>query len=298
MESIQNFLSENWLIALSTPIYIILIGLAVRLSNYQKRNYYSVKVAGINCYLKVANAALAFSFQATALLLLAALSQYKLVSFSTSWFYWFSLFMSVAFCFYREHRSEHYVRIFWAVHVTHHLSEDFNLTTGFKSSVFHPFISIWFFLPLTFFGCEPLDILLMNAICQIYGMIVHTRFIKKMPAWFDAIFVSPTHHRVHGASNILYLDKNVGMVLTIWDKLFETIQKEEVFEKVRYGLTVNVLKPYHLTHIVFHGWQQVLKAVTRPNISWRDSLNYLVAPPSWSHDGSTLTAKELIKNLK
>jgi len=248
MESIQNFLSENWLIALSTPIYIILIGLAVRLSNYQKRNYYSVKVARINCYLKVANAVLVFAFQATALILLAAISQCS--------------------------------------------SEDFNLTTDFRSSVFRPFISIWFFLPLTFFGCEPLEILLMNSICQIYGTIVHTRFIKKMPAWFDAIFVSPSHHRVHYASTILYLDKNVGMVLTIWDKLFET------FEKVRYRLTVNVLKPYHLTHQVFHGWQQVLKDRTRPNNSWRDSINYLVAPPSWSHDGSTLTAKELIKNLK
>ena len=248
MESMQNFLSENWLIALSTPIYIILIGLAVRLSNYQKRNYYSVKVAGINCYLKVANAVLAFAFQSTALILLAAISQCS--------------------------------------------SEDFNLTTDFRSSVFRPFISIWFFLPLTFFGCEPLDILLMNAICQIYGTIVHTRFIKKLPAWFNAIFVSPSHHRVHHASNILYLDKNMGMVLTIWVKLFET------FEKVRYRLTVNVFKPYHLTHIVFHEWQRVINDRTRPNICLRDSLNYLVAPPSWSHDSSTLTAKELIKNLK
>ncbi len=297
MESIQNFLSENWLIAISTPIYIILIALEVILSNYQKREFYTLKDAAINLWLNIANATLGIAFKGIALLLLAFLFQFKLMSLSPPWLYWTALFFALDLCFYWEHRSEHYVRILWAVHVTHHSSKEFNLTTGFRSSVFRPFVSIWFFLPLALIGFEPLDILFMDAICQIYGIIVHTRFIKKMPAWFDAIFISPSHHRVHHASNILYLDKNMGMVLIIWDRLFGTFQKEEDFEKVKYGLTHDVEKPHHPTHIIFHEWQQLVKDITKPGLTFRERLKYITAPPGWSHDGSTQTANELRKEL-
>ena len=137
----------------------------------------------------------------------------------------------------------------------------------------------------------------MDAICQIYGIIVHTRFIKRMPAWFDAFFVSPSHHRVHHASNILYLDKNMGMVLIIWDRLFSTFQREEDFEKVKYGLTKNVENPHHPTQIIFHEWKQVLKDISKPGLTLWERIRYLTAPPGWSHDGSTQTANELRKEL-
>ncbi len=297
MDSIQQFLAENWLIAISTPIYIVLIAAEVILSNYQKRKFYSLKDSAINLWLNIANATLGLAFKATALLIFAFLYQFKFFTFSPPWLYWTLLFFALDFCFYWEHRAEHYVRILWAVHVTHHSSEEFNLTTGFRSSVFRPFVSLWFFLPLTLFGFEPLHILVMDAVCQIYGIIVHTRFVKKMPAWFDAFFISPSHHRVHHASNILYLDKNMGMVLIIWDRLFGTFQKEEDFEKVKYGLTTNVAKPHHPTHIIFHEWQQIIRDLRKPNLRFLDKINYLISPPGWSHDGSTQTAEELRKEL-
>ena len=279
MESIRQFLSDNWLIAISTPIYVILIGLEVILSNYQKKNFYSLKDSAINLWLNIANSLIGFAIKGGALLILAGVFQFKFFTISPSWLYWAVLFFALDCCFYWEHRAEHYVRILWAVHVTHHSSEDFNLTTGFRSSVFRPFVSLWFFLPLTLLGFEPLHILFMDAICQIYGIIVHTRFIKKMPAWFDAFFVSPSHHRVHHASNILYLDKNMGMVLIIWDRLFGTFQKEEDFEKVKYGLTKNVDKPYHPTHIIFHEWQQIIRDLRKPNLTYADRIKYLISPP-------------------
>lgn len=297
MESIRQFLSENWLIAISTPFYGILIGLEVIISNYQKKDFYSFKDSLINLWLNLANTILGLSVKWLALIILAALFQFNFFTISAPWLYWTTLFFALDLAFYWEHRSEHYVRILWAVHVTHHSSEDFNLTTGFRSSVFRPFVSLWFFLPLTLLGFEPLDILFMDAICQIYGIIVHTRFIKKMPAWFDAFFVSPSHHRVHHASNILYLDKNMGMVLIIWDRLFDTFQKEEDFEKVKYGLTTNVSKPYHPTHIIFHEWQAVMRDLRKPGLSFMDRIKYLISPPGWSHDGSTQTAEQLRKEL-
>lgn len=297
MESIWQFLSDNWLIAISTPIYIILIGLEVVLSNYQKKEYYSVKDSAINLWLNLANYLLGFTVKGTALIILTALFHFQLFTIAPTWLYWTVLFFALDLCFYWEHRSEHYVRILWAVHVTHHSSEEFNLTTGFRSSVFRPFVSLWFFLPLALLGFNPIHILFMDAICQIYGIIVHTQFIKKMPAWFDAIFISPSHHRVHHASNILYLDKNMGMVLIIWDRLFGTFQKEEDFEKVKYGLTTNVEKPHHPGHIIFHEWQQIIIDLRKPNLQFTDKIKYLLSPPGWSHDGSTQTAKELRKEL-
>ncbi len=77
----------------------------------------------------------------------------------------------------------------------------------------------------------------MYSITQTYGILVHTQYIQKMPAWFEAIFVSPSHHRVHHASNIRYLDRNMGMCLIIWDKIFGTFQEELKTDPVRYGLT-------------------------------------------------------------
>ncbi len=297
MQELLDFVSNNKLLAISTPFYIVLIALEVWLSNYQKKNYYNLKDSLINLWLNLANFLLGLAFKFTALLVLGFVFEYAIMSITPTWLYWFALFFALDLCFYFEHRAEHYVRILWAVHVTHHSSEDFNLTTGFRSSVFRPFVSLWFFLPLTFFGFAPLDILVMDAFCQIYGIIVHTRFLKKMPAWFDNFFVSPSHHRVHHASNILYLDKNMGMVLIIWDRLFGTFQREEEFEKVKYGLVKKVAKPFHPTHIIFHEWQQLLKDVTAKGLTFHERIKYLINPPGWSHDGSTKTAKELRKEI-
>ena len=107
------------------------------------------------------------------------------------------------------------------MHVTHHSSEYFNLTTGFRSSVFQPLYRFIYFIPLVFLGFQPADIVLMYSITQIYGILIHTKYVDKL-GWLEKVLVTPSHHRVHHASNIEYLDKNIGMCLIIWDKLFAT----------------------------------------------------------------------------
>ena len=125
------------------------------------------------------------------------------------------------------------------MHVTHHSSEEFNLTTGFRSSVLQPLYRFIYFLPLVLLDLNHIDIVFMYSLTQIYGILVHTQYINKMPRWFETIFVSPSHHRVHHASNIRYLDRNMGMVLIIWDRLFGTFQAEIDEDPVKYGLTKN-----------------------------------------------------------
>ncbi|MEZ5047149.1 MAG: sterol desaturase family protein [Chitinophagaceae bacterium] len=297
-QSIQAYLDNNWLLAISTPFYIILIAAEVLWSNYRKIKLYSVKETAINLWLNIANTALGLSIKFFILMVLGFFFKFSFVHIPNPYLYWFVLFLGVDICFYFEHRAAHFSRILWAIHVTHHSSQEFNLTTGFRSSVFRPFVSFFFFIPLAFLGFNPLDILFMDALCQIYGIIVHTQYIIKMPKWFEAIFVTPSHHRVHHASNILYLDKNMGMVLIVWDRIFNTFQQELHNEKVVYGLTKNPDKPHHPLMIIFHEWIQLGKDVWNKKTNVVEKIKYILYPPGWSHDGSTKTSHELRKELK
>ncbi len=293
LETVKEYLHNNWLLAISTPFYTALIILEVVVSNYKRNRYYSFKETLVNFWLNIANTVLGLGIKVGILLILGWFFSFHLLPLQPTVLYWFLLFLGVDICFYFEHRCEHYSRILWAVHVTHHSSQEFNLTTGFRSSVFRPFVSFWFFIPLVIVGFHPLDILLMDAICQIYGIIVHTRYIKKMPSWFEVIFVSPSHHRVHHASNVRYLDKNMGMVLIIWDRFFGTFQSELAEEAVVYGLTKNPEHPHHPIRIITHEWESLFKDLTKKEISFKEFVLYLLNPPGWSHDGSTKTAKQL-----
>ena len=296
-EAIQHYLNHNWLLAISTPFYTILISLEVILSNYQKRAYSTLKETLINFWLNIVNTLLGISCKVFVLGIMTWFIQFHLFQFSNPYLYWTLLFFGLDLCFYAEHRSEHYARILWAVHVTHHSSQEYNLTTGFRSSVFRPLVSFWFYIPLIILGFKPLDILLMDAICQIYGIMVHTRYLRRMPPWFELFFVSPSHHRVHHASNVRYLDKNMGMVLIIWDRLFGTFQKELDEEVVVYGLTTNPEHPHHPIGIIFHEWIKLFKDLSKKDASLSHKFKYLFYPPGWSHDGSSKTAKELRKEL-
>ena len=293
LETIQAYLNDNWVLGISTPIYIILVTLEVVLSNYQKRNFYSVKETLINIWLNIVNASLGLLVKGTVLVFMMWIGQFHILQIANPYLYWVLLFFLVDFSFYFEHRCEHFSRVLWAVHVTHHSSKEYNLTTGFRSSVFRPFVNFWFFIPWVILGFNPLDILLMDAICQIYGILVHTQYVRKMPRWFETFFVSPAHHRVHHASNIVYLDKNMGMVLILWDRIFGTYQDELETEKVVFGLTKKLDHPFHPIEIITHEWKALWKDVTRSNITFYERVKYIVKPPGWSHDQSSKTAKEL-----
>ena len=206
--------------------------------------------------------------------------------------YWLGLFIAEDFAFYWLHRIDHSCRVFWAVHVTHHSSEHFNLTTGFRSSVFQPVYRVIYFIPIALMGFAPLDIFLMYSATQIYGIIIHTGEVGKLK-FLEHILVTPSHHRVHHACNVQYLDKNLGMVLIIWDKLFGTFEEE--IEPVRYGLRKNLEKKDPL-NVVFHEWVSLWKIIRRP-IGWKNRILYLFSPPGWSHDDSTKTAKKLREEL-
>jgi sterol desaturase/sphingolipid hydroxylase (fatty acid hydroxylase superfamily) len=286
-------LQNNVLVYMSIPIYALFIPLELFASNYLHKQWYSWKETLSNIYLNVLNALIDGAFRVVALGILLHVFSYKIFNLEHSWWYWLLLFLLEDCAFYFEHRVDHYCRFFWAVHVTHHSSEEYNLSTGFRSSVLMPFYRFMYFMPLALIGFHPVDIAFMYAATQIYGILVHTESIRTMPKWFEVLFVSPSHHRVHHASNVLYLDKNMGMCLIIWDKFFGTFQEELPSEPVKYGLTKAAAKPHHPFFMVFHEWLNIIRDASKKGLSLKHRLQYIFMPPGWSHDGSSQTAKQM-----
>lgn len=288
---------EAWFLFASVPFYLIVIGVEIFLSNWQGKRFYTLKDTFQNIYLSLINGGLDLLLRGLFYLSVLMWSyRHHFFAIENTWIYWTLLFFLEDFAFYIEHRIDHYCRIFWAVHVTHHSSEEFNLTTGFRSSVFQPVYRFIYFVPIALMGFHPADIVFMYSITQTYGILVHTKYINKMPRWFEAVFVSPGHHRVHHASNIRYLDKNMGMCLIIWDKLFGTFQEELPGEPIRYGLTKPVAHAGNPFKIIFHEWQNIGTDL-RKKIPFTTRLKYIFMPPGWSHDGSSKTADQLRKEL-
>ena len=281
---------ENILFLISTPLYFLIIVLEVIISNWQDKKLYSWKDTLANIYCTVLNGSLDLCFRLVYVVVLSTCFQHRVAHISPVGLYWIALIVAEDFIFYWLHRMEHYVRFFWAVHVTHHSSQQFNFTVGFRSSVFQPLYRFVFFIPLALVGFSAADIVFAYSLTQTWGIFVHTRIIHKM-GWAEYLFVTPSHHRVHHASNPKYLDKNMGMFLIIWDKIFRSFQPElpaSEYQPLQYGLTKNIesLNPVNL---VVHEWANMSKDIRKP-VSFKQKLGYMFGPPGWSHDGSTLTS--------
>ena len=295
---IMTELYKQILLLFSIPIYAIIIPLEIILSNFNHRQFYSWKETLVNIYLNLLNSGIDLLLRLfIGLVVLNFFYQYHL---SITWnpiVYWIVLLFGEDFLFWVEHYVDHSCRLFWAVHVTHHSSPEYNLSTGFRSSVFMPVYKYLYFIPLVLLNFRPIDAIFMYSFTQIYGILVHTQYVKKLPRFIEYIFVTPSHHRVHHASNIPYLDRNMGMVFIIWDRIFGTFTEEMADEKPHYGITKPIAKPYHPIHIVTHEWLEIAKDLKKSR-SLKHKLNYLFRPPGWSHDGSTKTSKELQRDWK
>ncbi|MCF2444689.1 sterol desaturase family protein [Dyadobacter sp. CY345] len=286
---------EDFLLKLSTPFYVSLICLEIVITYRSHRVSYSVKDTFTNAVLMLLNGSVDLLFRAAYIGVLIWFYNYRIIEpIENPYIYWGALFLLEDLAFYTLHYVDHHSRLFWAVHVTHHSSEHFNLTTGFRSSVFQPLYRFLYFIPLVLIGFNPADIVIMYSLTQIYGIIVHTEYVGKL-GWLEYILVTPSHHRVHHASNIEYLDKNMGMCLIIWDRMFGTFQEELPAVPARYGLTKQT-ETNGLTETIFHEWKEIKKDFEQP-IDMKTKLKYLIKAPGWSPDGSRQTSKELQKEI-
>jgi sterol desaturase/sphingolipid hydroxylase (fatty acid hydroxylase superfamily) len=186
------------------------------------------------------------------------------------------LFLGEDLCYYVFHRTHHHVRLLWAAHVHHHSSRYFNLSTALRQPWLTPLTGPWFWLPLALVGFTPPMILTAQAVSLLYQFWIHTEVIGKLPAPLEWVLNTPSHHRVHHGKNALYLDRNHGGVLIVWDRLFGTFQPET--EPVRYGLTKDI-STFNPFRIATHELVSIARDV-RASRSLRQALGCLFGPPS------------------
>ncbi len=273
---------------------ILLAFVEMFFSYFHDRKYYKKKDTWSNVYLMGMAFLMNLATKTTTFFLLEYTYQFRLFTIQNVYLYWFLLIIAEDFLYWALHALGHFSRFFWAIHVTHHSSEHFNLTTGFRSTVFEPLYRMFFYAPLALMGFTAVDILFCYLITQMYGNIVHTQAIKKLHPVIEYIFVTPSHHRVHHASNVRYLDRNMGMMLILWDRWFGTFQAETEEEKVKYGLTK---QPEDMgpVNIIFHEFIAISKDI-KSVPSLVEKIKYIFFAPGWSHDGSTQTAREMRKS--
>jgi sterol desaturase/sphingolipid hydroxylase (fatty acid hydroxylase superfamily) len=184
------------------------------------------------------------------------------------WWSYILCIIAIDFCRYWAHRVAHEQRFWWATHVTHHNSEQYNFTVGFRLSWVQQ-IKLVFFIPVALMGFHPVVFFISNQIEVLYQFWIHTELIKKLPRPIEYIFTTPSHHRVHHGTNDKYLDKNYGSTFIIWDRIFGTFQPEE--EETAYGILTPV-NSYNPVWLVFHEWVAIFKDLATyrtPKAWWR-----------------------------
>lgn len=226
-----------------------------------------------------------------------AIYEYRLFEIGYVWWAWPLAFVLDDLAYYWFHRSAHRVRWFWAAHVVHHSSQHYNLSTALRQTWTGFFaLSFIFRWPLFLIGFPPEMVFFIAGLNLVYQYWIHTEAIGRMPVWFEALMNTPSHHRVHHATNPRYLDRNFAGVFIIWDKLFGTFVREQPDkEAIRYGL-VRQLGSFNLLWAATHEWVGIARDLWRA--PWGHKLSYLWREPGWSHDGSRETSAMIRKRWK
>lgn len=180
--------------------------------------------------------------------------------------------------YYWNHRLSHESRWLWAVHVVHHSSEHYNLSTALRQPVAEGVTMTVPYGLLALLGVRPQLIEQARALNLIYQFWIHTEVIRSI-GWLEKILNTPSHHRVHHGSNKRYLDRNHGSILIIWDKLFGTFEPEG--EPVVYGLTRNI-DTVNPLRIATHEWRDIGRDVAAAR-GWHDRFSFLLRGPGWAY---------------
>ena len=279
------------LIHYAIPFFVLTVVIEVIAIVKVKLKDYEYKDAGTSIAMGLGNVFIGlFSKAMVFSALLMVYMNFRLFTIPFEWWAWVLLLFADDLAYYWFHRVSHTTRFFWASHIVHHSSQKYNLSTALRQTWTGSFTSFVFFLWIPLLGFHPAMILMQMSISLLYQYWIHTELIKKMPRWFEFIFNTPSHHRVHHATNPQYLDRNHAGILIIWDRMFGTFEPE--VEKPIYGLTSNI-KTYNPIRVAFHEWIAMISDIFSSKTSLLNKLKYLSKPPGWKHDGTGIVATEL-----
>lgn len=277
------------------PLFAVVIAIELIINAMQARHLYKSKDTAASIAMGLGSLVIGAGVKIVAFAAMTAIHQFAIFDIGYQWWAWVLILFADDFSFYWHHRLSHEVRILWAAHVNHHSSVYMNFGTALRQSwaeQLYKYI-FWMWLPLV--GFHPIMIMTMMSISLIFQFLQHTELVGKLGP-LEWIFNTPSHHRVHHASNARYLDRNHAGILIIWDRLFGTFSEELDKEKPKYGITTNITtyNPLKIATHEYAAWWQDMKRST----NWRERFFYTFGPPGWSPDGKHQTAKELRRQLK
>jgi sterol desaturase/sphingolipid hydroxylase (fatty acid hydroxylase superfamily) len=215
---------------------------------------------------------------------------FAIFAIPSAWWSWLLLLLADDFNFYWFHRNSHQIRFMWAAHSNHHSSQAYNFAVALRQSWSEASFKYLYWLWLPLLGFHPISIFIMVSLSLIYQFFLHTETVNKL-GFLEWFMNTPSHHRVHHATNHQYLDRNHAGIFIIWDRIFGTFEPESPADKPIYGLTQN-LTTYNPLRIATHEYEQLWKDMQKASL-WKDKIAYLFKPPGWKHDGTGKTTKEL-----
>lgn len=219
--------------------------------------------------------------------------QFRFHDLGIVWWVGLAAFLIDDLRYYWYHRIAHRVRWVWAEHVNHHSSQHYNLSTALRQSwTGHLTGMVILQTPLVLLGFHPALIAFVYGFNLLWQFWIHTETVGRLWWPIELVMNTPSHHRVHHATNPRYLDANFAGTLIIWDRIFGTFVPELDEDKPRYGIVKN-LGTFNPLKVAFHEWIGLFRDAFAPGLSFRQRLGYMFMPPGWSHDGSRKSSEEL-----
>ncbi len=278
-------------VQLAIPAFIILVLLEIAVARRNGRAAYELRDTAASLTMGLGNLAVGLLMGGAIYLSTSWIHQYSLLDLGYHWWSFLLILFAEDLTYYGFHRLSHRSRFWWAAHVNHHSSQHYNLSTALRQTwtggIFH--WVLW--LPLALIGFPPALIAFEKGVSLVYQFWIHTEMIGRLPWWFEAVMNTPSHHRVHHATNPRYLDRNYAGVFIIWDKLFGSFVAEEHGDPCRYGIVRNIGN-FNPLRIAFHEWVAMARDVAGAP-TWRRRLVLAFGLPGRCFDGSRQTTDEI-----
>ncbi len=279
-------------VTLATPVFVLLVILEIVLARMGRiKARYEARDTATSLTMGLGSTLAGLPFAGISFAAALWLYQYRLFEIPmTAVWAWVGVFLAEDLTYYVFHRLSHERRFWWASHVNHHTSQHYNLSTALRQTWTGGAAGTWLlWLPLSLVGFPPAMVAIQKGISLVYQFWIHTESIGRTPAWFEAVFNTPSHHRVHHARNPRYLDRNYAGILIVWDRLFGSFTPELDEEPCRYGIVKN-LGTFNPLRVAFHEWIGIAQDIVRQP---RHTLGWLFGRPGWSPDGSRETSASL-----
>lgn len=282
------------LIQLAIPAFIGLLVLEAVIDAVMRRDLYEIKDTAASLTMGTGNVILGLATKAMIFGVYTLVHRFAIFNIGYQWWAWVLIVFADDLSYYIFHRTSHECRLFWASHVIHHSSQRYNLGTALRQTWTGGFMSFIFWLWLPLVGFQPAMVMTMQAISLVYQFWIHTEVIRSLGP-LEAVMNTPSHHRVHHATNTRYLDRNHAGIFIIWDRLFGTFEAEDMQDQPVYGLTKNI-NSYNPFRIAFHEWIDIWRDM-REAPTLREKLACIFGRPGRKYEQQASAGRDYVPEI-